>query len=521
MTTPADRFKGWIDGLSAEWKERLRGWMVSWLSLGLEAILDILGRAMAPLLRPTIDKIESTGAIPPELKPILDEIKQPTGEVAALAGIGFLNRVVGSIKGNVFEYLTRAITRAFSYSANFYLPDPQLLLDYYLRGFLPSKDALYSLMRDHGIPPEETDKLLLGKKTIFPSDIVGEAWLRDKAKYAQYWDDVYKVMGLDKTLRQDQMRVELLQELAYKLPSPAEAIRWMAREVFEPDMASKYGLDDESDKIDYSFMETIGIKEDVARKHWRAHWEHASWSQVVQMLHRGAMTEADVYDWFRLVEIPPYWRRGLTQTMWELPGRVEARMLAQYGLVDKAFLVDLLEKDGLAREYRDVVADMMLVRGIRTDIQTRYAKGWLNAAEVKAEITAAGLSPQIASRLYQWIVKNAGPERTKAEKDLTEATIIKGVRKGLIGWDDGLQRLISLGYNEDEATLKLAIEIEVVEEEPTSTLTVQVDTIRRRRRQRIITRQSEIDQLRYIGIDPELALAYADNDDLRLVKATE
>jgi hypothetical protein len=381
MTTPGDRFKTWINSLATEWSGRLGLWAGHFIGSGIAGVLDKIGEKASEQLAPAIAEVEKAG-VPPALALIIKELKTPTGEIAGLSGIGFLNRVVGGIKGDVFEYLTRQITRGFSYSAEFYLPKPELLVVNYLRGISPDKDVLYSKMRSHGIPPEDTDKILAATKALFPSDIVGEAWLRDKAKYAMYWDDVYKVMGLDKGLRQDQMRIEMLQELAYQMPSVRDVVGFLAHEVFEPKMIAKYGLDDEWGELDKTMFDKVGLREPMALNYWRDHWQHASWGQVTEMLHRDQVTEQDVYDWFRLVEIPPYWRKGLTALMWNLPGRVELRMMAQYGLVNKQFCIDLLKKDGLAEEYRDVVADMMIVRGIRSDLQTRYTKKWLDSAGV-------------------------------------------------------------------------------------------------------------------------------------------
>jgi len=509
----SDRIEGTIEIWSQKWKDRLRGWLAGAIGFGVEVFMEVLAKSAAPKLRPIIETLEKSGKVPAELKPILEEIKNPTGESAATFGLG----VHGPLVGGAIGKLADAVLLPLAYWANSLTQNViishQEMIETYLRGYI-DKETLYAAMAQYGLSKEAVDYMLLLRQVRFPSDVVAPAWLRDKTKYEKFWEDV-------RTLGVTDDRIELLKEMAYKLPTADQAITWMAREVFEEDMAAKYGLDDESDKIDYSFMETIGIKEEVARKHWRAHWQHASWSQIVEMLHRGMVTEQDVYDWFRLVEIPPYWRRGLTATMWQVPGRIETRMMAQYGLVDKAFIMDILEKDGLAEEYRSVVADMNLVRGIRTDIQSRYSKGWLDAAGVKAEIDKAGLSPQIAERLYQWIVSNAKGDRTTAEKDLTKAEIVKAVKKGLIPWQDGITRLMALGYDEDEADLIMMQNVEVVEEGPTTELNVRVDTVRRQRRQRLISRDQEISSLLQLGIDHGLATAYADNDDLRLAKVTE
>ena len=507
----SDRIEGSVEKWSDKWKDRLRGWMVSWLSLGIEAFADAIAKKASEQLSPTIAQLEQAG-IPPALKPIIDEIKKPTGEIAALSGMGFLNRVVGSIKGDIFEYFTRELTRAFSYSANFYLPDPQLLLDYWLRNIIYNKEDLYNLMRYHGIPPEETDKLLKAKELRFPSEVVSLLALRDKAKYSKYWADV-KALGVD------QERLEALQELAYKIPGVQDIIRYVVREAYSPEIYKAFGQDQEYPGIAEADAEKAGVRPDHLMKEWIAHWDLPSVGNGFEMLHRGEITQEELSLLLKARDIMPFWRDKLTAISWTIPTRIEVRMMAQLGLVDKAFIMDILAKDGLAEEYRSVVADMNIVRGIRADLQTRYTKKWLDSSGVKAEIEKSGLSPDIGERLYQWIVSNTKPDRTVTERNLTTAEIVKGVKKGIIDWSDGSDRLVALGYDEDEAAFILAVNIEAVQEEPTSTITVQTDTIRRQRRQRLISKEDELSALIAIGLESALALAYADNDDLRLIKA--
>ncbi len=517
--TAGDRFKSWIDSLSLAWGAQLGKWAAGFVMGGLEGIADKIGLKASEQLAPMIERLEA-GEVSPELRLILDEIKKPTGAIAALSGIGFLNRVIGGIKGDVFEYVTRSITRAFSYSAEFYLPKPELLLSNYLLGISPSKDELYDKMRNHGIPPEDTDKILLSMKTRFPSDIVASAWLRDKQKYGLYWDDVYKVMGLDKGLRQDQMRIELLQELAYKIPGVQDIIRYVVKEAYSPEIYKAFGQDQEYPSIAEADAEKAGIRPDQLKKEWIAHWDLPSVGQGFEMLHRFENFDEMLDKLLKAKDIMPFWRDKLKEISWSLPGRIEVRMMALYGLVDKAKIMELLKKDGLAEEYREVVADMNIVRGIRSDIQTRYTKKWINKDEVKAEIDSHGLTPAIADRLYKWIVTNTSGDRTAPEKDLTAAEIIKGVKKQFLSWEEGKQQLMELGYDEVEADYKLAIDVEVVEEEATAETTVRTDTIRRQRRQRLISKDAEIVALLQLGLASGLAAAYADNDDLRLVKAT-
>ncbi len=510
--TPGERFKAWIEGLSESWKVRLKGWMVSWLSLGIEALLDVLGKRMAPVLKPTIDKIEANTTIPPELKPIFDEIKEPKGEIAAFFARQAGGSIVSGAIGSIIDWVLRPLLAGLSYNPTFHLAKPELLISEYYRHLI-SKDTLYELMRYHGIDPAHVDQILVTTQARFPSEIVAPLWLRNKPLWERFWDDV-KQIGVDDD------HILALKELAYRVPNAQDVIRYAVKEAYKPDIYKTFGQDQEFPTEALADAEAAGVRSGHLLKEWIAHWNLPSTGQGFDLLHRGKISDTELDKLLKALDIMPFWRGKLLELSWDLPNRVELRMLARYGLVDKAFLVQVLKEVGLREDYREITADLMLAQGMMTDLKARYANKWINSQELKAEIAAAGLTPTVQDRLYSWIVKNAAPERTAKELDLTKTEIIKGVKTGIITWADGIGRLVSLGYDDAEATYILAINIEVVEEEPTTALGVKTDTIRRQRRQRLINKDQEIASLLSIGLDSGLAAAYADNDDLRLVKVT-
>jgi len=290
-------------------------------------------------------------------------------------------------------------------------------------------------------------------------EAVARLWLRDKPAYEHLWKDLAD-SGLDEG------RIEALRELAYAIPTPQEVVLFMGREAFEEDAVLKYGLDDEFERIDLKWFEQTGIRPEVAKLYWRAHWQHPAFREMTELLHRGEVTADDVYEWYRLVEIPPYWRDKLTSISWDLPNRIELRMMARYGLVDKSFLLEQLKMVGLREDFRDVAADMMLAMGIRTDLSTRFGKGWITPEVVQQELVDSGLSTEVQERMYQWIVKNTGTERVVKERDLTLSDIYKGIKKGFIGYSQGLELIRDMGYDEWEAKLKLEVNVGALEGSP-------------------------------------------------------
>lgn len=504
----SDRIQGSLEHWADLWAARLGKWMATLIGAGVEQFADTLGKKQAQLIGDLLKRVESTGKVPPEIQKYLDELKSPTGESAGAGSGAIAQAIVGGSIGRIID----AIMLPMAYTANkmtrnVIISADQMIREYQL-GHVDRAMADAALAQ-YGFSEEAVPIILDQAMVRFPSDIVGPAWLRDPAKYGKFWDDV-KGMGISPE------RLELIKEMTYRVPGVQDVIRYVVKEAYNPAIVREFGQDQEYPTVAEEDARKAGVRPDHLLKEWIAHWNLPSVGQGFEMLHRGIIKEAQLDLLLKAVDIMPFWRDKLTAMSWSLPGRIEVRMMAQLGLVGKAFIMDILKKDGLAEEYRSIVADMNIVRGIRSDIQTRYTKGWLDSQGVKDELTESGLSPQIADRLYQWIVTNAKGDRTAAEKDLTKAEIIKGVQEGVIGVDEGIQRLVDMGYDEMEADYIMAINLPQEAEKVSEALKTRVDTIRRQRRKRIIPREAEITQLVTAGITPELAQEYALNDDTRL-----
>jgi len=250
------------------------------------------------------------------------------------------------------------------------------------------------------------------------------------------------------------------------LPPTPDLITMMAHEAFEPGMIEKYKLHDEKEALKRDYFYEQGLDDDTIDAYWASHWVHASWGQVTDMLHRGELTNDDVWEWFRVVEIPPYWRQKLINISWDLPNRIETRMMARYGLVDKPWLVEHLKRIGLHEDYRSIAADFMLAMGIRMDISARYSKGWLTREDVKTEIDSFGMEPAISDRLYMWIIKNVGPEQVEESRALTKTEIYKGVKAGTISPEQGVELLMDMGYDRETADYLIEINVGVLTGSP-------------------------------------------------------
>ncbi|GAJ20899.1 unnamed protein product, partial [marine sediment metagenome] len=118
---------------------------------------------------------------------------------------------------------------------------------------------------------------LLDTYRLDPASVT-RLWLRgfpDEDRKEEWWDDL-RAQGWSDD------RVNAAKELAHFLPSPADAIAFLAHEVFEPEMIEKYGLDSEFEALDLTLPRKIGMTDEMSLNYWRNHWTHASWMQIVE-----------------------------------------------------------------------------------------------------------------------------------------------------------------------------------------------------------------------------------------------
>ncbi|KKN28990.1 hypothetical protein LCGC14_0848560 [marine sediment metagenome] len=446
-----ERFKSWIDEVAQWWADRLKAWMAAVLGIGIEVFFNILGKSMAPKLKPLLDTLEKETDIPPELRAIFDELKSPTGQAAAILA----NSAGGAVIGGALSKLMDALFLPWAYAANKWrhnaiLPEG-LLVILWMRGEI-SDELLIERLHWLGLSDEAVDGLKNLSTTRLDPQSVITAWRRDPKKYKGLFKDLTDTGWTDE-------RIEAMKFITQFLPPPADLIRFLAREAFEPAMVERYGLDDEFGGLDLTLLHKAGVTDDISKLEWRAHWEHASWNQVVEMLRRAQLTEDEVRDWFRLVEIPPFWRDKLIAISWEVPTRVDVRRFWDMRTIDEARLREIYTQQGYHGKDLDDYVLWTKVYTAFPDLIARWRNGWLSLEEVKAELTGYGMPAARVDEMIETKIKAEAPERTSGERDLTKSDIYKGIKADRITRAEGLELLLDLGFDEDEADVLLDVNV--------------------------------------------------------------
>lgn len=241
------------------------------------------------------------------------------------------------------------------------------------------------------------------RSALLPPDVLLRGKWRNHIQESQYITDMKKHGFTDED-------ISSYEKVMKFYPSAQDLVTWQAREVYEPDAIKKYGLDDEFENLELTPFFKAGMTEEQIKNYWRAHWQHASWTQVTDMLHRKQLTTEEVREWFRLIEIPPFWR-------------------------DKF----------IAISYRPVT---------RVDLRRLYKTGIYDREQVLEGYIALGNAPEIAEYLTLWTEKEYAPD----DKDLTKTEILKKYRIGELEADALSSMLTALGYDADEIEWLISLE---------------------------------------------------------------
>jgi len=478
--TAGERFKSWIDAAASSWADRLKAWLCSILAWGLEVLLDVLGKAFAPKLKPAIEELEKAEDIPDWILPILKEIKEPTGEVGAILAQSAGGAIVGGAIGSVID----ALFLRFSYSVNkmFHprLPNEAQMISMWLRGLMSPerlKEGLQSLGAD--------DLTITTFKELANIRLDPMSWITALRRDYKGWDKIKDDLAHQGW---DEDRIEALKFVTLFYPSPRDLVGFLAHEVYEDDMAARYGLDADFREVAEHLdkFEKAGMKEPQVREFWRDHWEHTSYLQMVEMLHRGLLTETGqpppttiegwkardaegtgiLRDWYKLVEIADFWRDKLTAMSWNVPTRVDVRRWWDMRTISEEELRNIYHRQGYHGTDLDNYVLWTKVYVAFPDILARMKNGWISPEEAKELLAKTGLEEPRLTELWETRVKTEQPARTTAEKDLTKTEIYKGVKKDLLSWEQGIELLMDLGYSEDEADYILAVNVGVLEGSP-------------------------------------------------------
>lgn len=270
------------------------------------------------------------------------------------------------------------------------------------------------------------------------------------------------------------------------IPGPSDVINWISKEVFEPDSVAAFQLDSELELVTKrELLYANGLDDEQIRNYWIAHWQHPGFNQVIEMVQRAyggdvvaqemlkkapAVAASGKYedvleDWFRLIEIPPFWRAGMKQLTFTPYTRVDIRRMWDLGVLSDEETKQAYQAIGYsADKAQTLLVFTRLERSLPT-LRQQYKNGQISSEGIAGKLLGFGLSAAKVDDVLKTLIKVEKPERLLKERDLTKAEIVKGVKRGVIDALQGQTLLERLGYDPDESSFILAINLNLTEEE--------------------------------------------------------
>jgi len=290
-------------------------------------------------------------------------------------------------------------------------------------------------------------------------------------------DEATAVDHLSRQGYSGQARTALL-ELRNLIPSPTDLIRMAVREVFNPQLRQQLTLDAEYPDALTPWARQLGYSEEWAGNFWAAHWDLPSPSQGYEMLHRGLIDEGELAGLLKALDYAPVWRDKLQAISYSPITRVDLRRLYKGGVITE---------DDVFRGYKALGYN---------DERARWLTDW----------TKEYYSPEDRSQLDDFA-------------DLAASTYRTAYRRGTIGREDALDRIVEAGYTEAVAEFLLAIDDAEIALNPTTEAGVPVRDLTRpiivaAYREKVWSRERAQQELEVLGYLPWASDLFLQLEDL-------
>ena len=234
-----------------------------------------------------------------------------------------------------------------------------------------------------------------------------QLWLRGELTDDEYLTNLRALALSDED-------IELTKKLAYPIPPIGDLIRFVVRDVYDPDVVEEGQLREGFETFPLETARKIGLADEWSEKYWMAHWMLPSLGQGFEMLHRDAINEQQLEALFKAADLAPGYWEPMRAISYRPLTRVDTRRL-------NLFLPDFGPEE-VKRSYLD--------QGYNEE-----------NAQLMTDFTVA----------YNQRSRESAPDR-----DLTKSDIIGMYNDGVFtSRTEALNYLMAIGYDETESEFLL------------------------------------------------------------------
>lgn len=260
-------------------------------------------------------------------------------------------------------------------------------------------------------------------------------------------------------------QIVFLKQVTEFFPQAQDLILWAVREVYSPDLRSKYGLDADFPPEFSQEAKKIGINEDMAKNYWAAHWELPGIRDAFEMFHRGQIQEDNLMEILRAKDIMPYFREPLKNIAYNPLTRVDVRRMHNLDVLSDEQVKEAYQHLGYSPENAQRMLDFTIeynsdeAKGLsRAVIMSAYDKNLINEEQLKIYLTEMGYGESIV----EFWLSMAAYDKEQAKLMADVDSIKSQVRMCQIEKEDGNYQLLALGQ---PATFTQSIIEEIEREE--------------------------------------------------------
>lgn len=292
------------------------------LDMGNEYLLDPALRYIDQM----IDFLVRKGLLDANIKQMLDDVLKGTGKLENLIKVFAYREILYALLHAVVEVSNVTTQQSVLNTIKPMIPNVDQLIR--LGYIFPENKAEYnSILGKYGYDDKNAEMMYDSAKAVFNELHIQNMFWRGKLDLE---GAINQLMRTGYT-REDATELISTWEI---IPSIQDILWMVGKEAFEQDQIDAYGLDDEFPEDQKEWLDKLGLSEFWQKKYWNAHWSFPSPQQVLEMLHRGKITREEVYQYYRVVEMPPFWREKLMDISYNTYTRVDLRRMEQLGIVE-------------------------------------------------------------------------------------------------------------------------------------------------------------------------------------------
>ena len=371
--------KGFLNDARDTLRDILTGGVTEFVE---ETELDLI-----EIIRPFAQMLLDIPGFPEEVKSPIREAMTGKHQAGIAVILGLVGALIGALASGAMSPISRLASYAADSAVHSLLFDPPTLMAMRLREII-SEAEYNSLMSMNGASVTTSQHLAqLARPLLSIAELTQMKWrglLADgnvKSELGHY--------GYNPA--QQNFLVELMEVI----PSPSDLVAMAVREAFNDETASTFGYDEDYPVEAAQWAEKTGMKPVWFKRFWRAHWNLPGLVQVREMFNRGIIDENELNIYLRAADIPPFWRKSLSQWFKSEITRVDVRRIYSLGLIDTPDVYQRYLRLGYNEEDSALMTQWTAAQYLeadreltKTDILSMYEDGILNEDETVIYLSA-------------------------------------------------------------------------------------------------------------------------------------